>query len=186
MLHSKWNKATPSPPPFNTVSCLTANMYSVFLVLLQTTLEEGREKWSFNWWWSGKVQKIRIFIKWHLNRLCPSLGLFLPRLLHFNVHHSLFTQWKPTKSKKFHSNYFGKKNSREGKWDSSEACYNSVVFNILVMIIKKLIPYFSLSMHFCTSAIVTYQASIGHWYSTRSKIQNIISLFVISKKYIMV
>ena len=114
-LHSKWNKATPTPPRFNTVSCLTANVYSVSLrcYYKQHWKRGGGNGHSVG----GQVRcKKYAFLSSDIQiefvRAC--MWLFLPRLTPFNVHHSLFTQWRPTKSIKFHPHpLWRKKEGRE-------------------------------------------------------------------------
>ena len=106
-------------------------MYSVFLVLPKTTLQEGEGEMVIQLAMVSIFVRLgakkNIFVKWRLNRLHPSLKLFLTRQLRIHLMYTtifLLSEGQP-RALNFTPSTLADI-EREGKWDSTEASYNSL------------------------------------------------------------
>lgn len=73
--------------------------------------------------------KIRIFVKWRLNRLCPSLKLVLPRPLNLMYTTVFLPGEGQQRALNFTPIHLGRKKGEGGR-DSTEASYNSLYLTL--------------------------------------------------------
>ena len=104
-------------------------MYSVFLVLPKTTLQEGEGEMVIQLAMVSIFVRLgakkNIFVKWRLNRLHPSLKLFLTRQLHLMYTTIFLLSEGQPRALNFTPSTLADIEG-EGKWDSTEASYNSL------------------------------------------------------------